>query len=90
MGVWQPLIDNQAGFLSGLSNSISIIEAENPGLLAPVATGTMIVASDYSGQHKEAIDNVHQRWTARSYWLLHLSNHRQARDEMGKLHWRFE
>jgi three-Cys-motif partner protein len=25
----------------------------------------------------------------RSYWLLHLSNHRQARDEMGKLHWRF-
>ena len=21
-------------------------------------------------------------------WLLHLSNHRQARDEMGKLHWR--
>jgi three-Cys-motif partner protein len=24
----------------------------------------------------------------RSYWLLHLSNHRQARDEMGKLHWR--
>jgi hypothetical protein len=24
----------------------------------------------------------------RSYWLLHLSNHRQARDAMGKLHWR--
>jgi len=24
----------------------------------------------------------------RSYWLVHLSNHRQARDEMGKLHWR--
>jgi len=24
----------------------------------------------------------------RSYWLLHLSNHRQARDEMGKLHWK--
>lgn len=24
----------------------------------------------------------------RSYWLLHFSNHRQARDEMGKLHWR--
>ena len=23
----------------------------------------------------------------RSYWLLHFSNHRQARDEMGKLHW---
>jgi three-Cys-motif partner protein len=24
----------------------------------------------------------------RAYWLVHLSNHRQARDEMGKLHWR--
>ena len=24
----------------------------------------------------------------RAYWLLHLSDHRQARDEMGKLHWR--
>lgn len=23
----------------------------------------------------------------RSYWLLHLSKHRQARDEMGRLHW---
>ncbi|MDZ5453899.1 three-Cys-motif partner protein TcmP [Labrys sp. ZIDIC5] len=31
---------------------------------------------------------IHSRESRRSYWLLHLSNHRQARDEMGKLHWR--
>lgn len=32
---------------------------------------------------------IHSVKAHRSYWLLHLSNHRQARDEMGKLHWRF-
>jgi three-Cys-motif partner protein len=31
---------------------------------------------------------IHSVDSHRSYWLLHLSNHRQARDEMGKLHWR--
>lgn len=31
---------------------------------------------------------IHSVESHRSYWLLHLSNHRQARDEMGKLHWR--
>lgn len=30
---------------------------------------------------------IHSVGAHRSYWLLHLSNHRQARDEMGKLHW---
>ncbi len=31
---------------------------------------------------------IHSVDAHRSYWLLHLSHHRQARDEMGKLHWR--
>jgi three-Cys-motif partner protein len=31
---------------------------------------------------------IHSVEAHRSYWLLHLSSHRQARDEMGKLHWR--
>jgi three-Cys-motif partner protein len=30
---------------------------------------------------------IHSRESHRSYWLLHLAKHRQARDEMGKLHW---
>ena len=33
---------------------------------------------------------IHSAEAHRSYWLLHLSNHRQARDEMGKLHWRLQ
>lgn len=33
---------------------------------------------------------IHSIEAHRSYWLLHLSNHRQARDEMGKLHWRLK
>lgn len=31
---------------------------------------------------------IHSVQAHRSYWLLHLSKHREARDEMGKLHWR--
>lgn len=31
---------------------------------------------------------IHSPDAHRAYWLLHLSCHRQARDEMGKLHWR--
>ena len=81
MGIWQPLIDNQAGYLFGLSDSISIIEAENPGLLAPVATGTMIVASDYSGQHKEASHEAYSFLVttdeALNDWLPLLSDFRE-------------
>lgn len=33
---------------------------------------------------------IHSPKSHRSYWLIHLSNHRQARDEMGKLHWRIQ
>lgn len=33
---------------------------------------------------------IHSPKSHRSYWLIHLSNHRQARDEMGKLHWRLQ
>lgn len=33
---------------------------------------------------------IHSPDSHRSYWLLHLSHHRQARDEMGKLHWRIQ
>ncbi|MFZ2158490.1 MAG: hypothetical protein WAV72_20545 [Bradyrhizobium sp.] len=54
MSVWRPLVEKRAGYLFSLSDSIAIVEAENPNLLAPVTSGTMIVASDYSGQHKEA------------------------------------
>ena len=54
MGIWRPITEERAGYLFGLSDSIAIVEAKNPELLSSVANGTMIVASDYSGQHKEA------------------------------------
>lgn len=54
MSVWRPVQDARAGFLFSLSDSLSILEQKYPNLLVPVTTGEMIVASDYSGQHKEA------------------------------------
>jgi len=54
MSVWHPLVDPQVGYLFSLSDSLRIVEANTPGFLVPVTEGTMIVASDYSGQHKEA------------------------------------
>ncbi|MGE9007487.1 hypothetical protein ACO2JO_02825 [Leptospira interrogans] len=54
MSVWQPIVEKRIGWLFGLSDSIAIVEAQNPDLLVSVTNGTMIVASDYSGQHKEA------------------------------------
>ena len=54
MRVWRPLTDTRIGYLFSLSDSLCIVEAKYPDLLVPVMDGTMIVASDYSGQHKEA------------------------------------
>jgi hypothetical protein len=54
MSVWRSLADTQAGYLFSLSDSLRIVEAKHPDMLVPVVDGTMIVASDYSGQHKEA------------------------------------
>jgi three-Cys-motif partner protein len=33
---------------------------------------------------------IHPEKSNRDYWLLHLSKHHQAREEMGKIHWRME
>jgi hypothetical protein len=33
---------------------------------------------------------VHPEQSNRDYWLLHLSKHHQAREEMGKVHWKLE
>lgn len=54
MSVWRPVTDTQAGYLFTLGDSLRIVEAKHPDLLVPVTNGTMIVASDYSGQHKAA------------------------------------
>ncbi len=54
MSIWHTLTDLGSGYLFSLSDSLGIVEAEHADLLVPVRNGTMIVASDYSGQHKDA------------------------------------
>jgi len=54
MKIWRSVIDEGAGYLFSLSDSLSITEEKYPGMLASVTDGAMIIASDYSGQHKEA------------------------------------
>jgi len=54
MTVWNHISDEQAGLLYNLSDSLRILENNYPNLLSPMTSGTMIIGSDYSGQHKEA------------------------------------
>lgn len=54
MKVWRPILDVHAGYLFSLSDALSIAQAKYPGMLASVTEGEMIIASDYSGQHKGA------------------------------------
>ncbi len=54
MSVWRPLKDTGSGYLLSLSDSLRLAETQCPNMLVPVADSTMIVASDYSGQHKDA------------------------------------
>ncbi len=54
MSVWKPVRDKNAGYLFSLSDSVRAAESNYPHMLAPVGDGTMIIASDYSGQHKGA------------------------------------
>lgn len=54
MSIWRPMADTGAGYLFSLSDSLSILERKYPNMLIPVTGDVMVVASDYSGQHKEA------------------------------------
>ena len=54
MVTWKRIGDAEAGFIYSLSESLAIVEWRNPGLLQPVDSGLMVIASDYSGHHKGA------------------------------------
>ena len=54
MSIWRCLPDQQSGFFFSLSESLRIAETAHAHILVAVDEGRMIVASDYSGQHKEA------------------------------------
>lgn len=54
MKSWRPLANVRAGYLYSLNDAIHVMEAKYPDTLASVADRAMIIASDYSGQHKGA------------------------------------
>lgn len=53
MAVWKRIQDPGAGVAYSLSESLAVLEWRNPTLLRPI-DGVMVVASDYSGQHKKS------------------------------------
>lgn len=59
MPAWKRIQDQETGLLYHLSESLAIIDWRYPGLLEPVADGVMIIASDYSGQHKRASNEAY-------------------------------
>ncbi|NQU21376.1 MAG: hypothetical protein HQ567_08845 [Candidatus Nealsonbacteria bacterium] len=54
MPVWRTINRPEMGYLDGLSEDISLLEAQFPNSLAAVGDSPMWLASDYSGQHKQA------------------------------------
>ena len=81
MNVWRSLTDTRAGYLFSLSDSVRIAEAQHPDMLVSVVDGSMIVASDYSGQHKEATHEAYSFLVttdkALNDWLPLLNNFRE-------------
>lgn len=54
MGVWKQISRPSLGFLDDLSNAIVMLETVLPGALVATNDAPMWIASDYSGQHKDA------------------------------------
>ncbi len=83
-GVWRPICDPNAGYAYSLSDAISNLVANHRDAFLPVDDGTMIIGSDYSGQHKGAKHEAYSflvttlqaitdwepaRQAVRSHWL---------------------
>jgi len=58
--VWNHITEEAAGYPFALSEAVVAAEENSPGILVPIDTGAMVVASDYSGQHKTA---THEAYT---------------------------
>lgn len=54
MSVWKRIEDEGAGYIYSLSECLATVDWRHPDLLLPVSNGVMVIASDYSGQHKGA------------------------------------
>jgi len=54
MPIWKRIEDEGAGYIYSLSESLAIVDWRHPDFLRSVSNGEMVIASDYSGQHKGA------------------------------------
>jgi hypothetical protein len=54
MSAWRRIQDPNAGLPYHLSEALSSIDSRYPALVQPLTDGPMVIASDYSGQHKGA------------------------------------
>lgn len=81
MAIWNKVIDEYSGYLINLSDALCGIQENIPNLLNPVNDSEMIIASDYSGQHKgakfEAYSFLITTKKAVSIWLPLLDEFRE-------------
>ncbi len=54
MQVWTRIENREAGFAFSLSEAMSILAWRFPDFLQSVRHGTLVITSDYSGQHRQA------------------------------------
>jgi len=59
VNAWNRIKDSDAGLAYSLSDAMATLELQFPGYLVPVNEGRMIVASDYSGQHRQSSHEVY-------------------------------
>jgi len=70
VSIWRHIADEQSGYLFNLSDSMRIIEELNPGFLNELSHGQLVVASDYSGQHKNAQYEAYGFLVTTDHYLL--------------------
>jgi hypothetical protein len=78
MPVWKRIEDHGTGYVYSLSESLAILNWHHPDLLLPVSNGVMLIASDYSGQHKGA---SHEAYSFLVTTLEALDNWQIAREQ---------
>jgi hypothetical protein len=71
--VWRATIPSESGYAYTLSSAIQIVDERRADLLWPVGEGLQVIASDYSGQHRQATHQVYSflvtTWDTLQDWL---------------------
>ncbi len=73
MSVWRSFNVPDAGYANALSEAITVTDAKFGDLFWPVDRDLQVIASDYSGQHRQATHEVYSflvtTWPALEAWL---------------------